>query len=100
MNNREDSEAPITLASKSSRLFDFELMRQLTHYGKRVMASVGLVIAIALVIVVGFLMVTDGGVLLHIDPQAFNVLAIMVVMPILCKVIVDMICIIKHGRLI
>ena len=63
-------------------------MRQLTHYGKRVMASVGLVIAIALVIVVGFLMVTDGGVLLHIDPQAFNVLAIMVVMPILCKVIV------------
>jgi len=75
-------------------------MRHLTHYGKRVMAGVGLVIAIALVILIGFLMVTDGGLLLHIDPQAFNVMAIMIAMPILSKVIVDMICIIRHGRLL
>jgi len=64
------------------------------------MAGVGLVIAIALVILIGFLMVTDGGLLLHIDPQAFNVMAIMIAMPILSKVIVDMICIIRHGRLL
>ena len=75
-------------------------MRKLTRYGKRVMAGVGLTIAIALVVLLGVLMFTDGARMLHIDPQAFNVLVIMVAMPICCKVIVDMACIIKHGRLI
>lgn len=63
-------------------------------------AGAVLIIAIALVVFIGFLIVTDGGRRLNIDPQAFNVMAIMIAMPILSKVIVDMICIIRHGRLL
>lgn len=64
------------------------------------MAGVGLTVAVALVITLGVLIVTDGGRLLHIDPQAFNVLAIMVGLPLLSMMIVNMLCIIRHGRLL
>ena len=99
-NSREDSEVSFTSASKSLRLFDFFLlMRKLTQFGKRVMAGVGLVLLCAVVAFIGVVMMTGGGNMFHINPQVFNVIGIVIVLPILCKLIIDMIFIIRHGRL-
>jgi choline-glycine betaine transporter len=64
------------------------------------MAAVGLTLNVAVLVLLGILMVTDGASrLFHLDQQVFNVIAIMVVL--LCsKVIVDMVCVIRHGRLL
>lgn len=75
-------------------------MRKLTNYGKRLMAGVGLILAVALVILLGVLMFTCGPRLLHISDKAFNVIVILIALPILCKLIIDMIFIIRHGRLL
>lgn len=75
-------------------------MRKLTAYGKRVMATVGLILAIAAVITLGILVLGNGARLFHINQQVFNLLGMMIGLPICCTVIVDMICIIRHGRLI
>ena len=74
-------------------------MRQLTKFGKRVMATIGLVIASAVIITLGFGVIGGYARVLHLNQQAFNVIAILVIMPICCKVIVDMLCIINHGQL-
>ena len=74
-------------------------MRKLTHFGKRVMAGVGLVLLCAVVVFIGVVMMTGSGDMFHINPKAFNVIGIVIVLPILCKLIIDMIFIIRHGRL-
>ena len=64
-------------------------MRTMTQFGKRVFAAVRLIIAIAVVITLGIMVLGNGAHLLHINQQAFNVLAILCVLPICCITIVN-----------
>jgi hypothetical protein len=74
-------------------------MRKLTQFGKRVMATMALIVASAAVIGLGFMILGNQACKLHINQQAFNVLAIMVVLPILCTVIASAYCSIRDSKL-
>lgn len=74
-------------------------MRTMTQFGKRVFAAVRLIIAIAVVITLGIMVLGNGAHLLHINQQAFNVLAILCVLPICCITIVNASFIIRDGDL-
>jgi hypothetical protein len=73
-------------------------MRQLTHFGKRVMAGVLLVIASTLMIAAAIVVLEDWAYKIHISQDAFNVLFVFG-LAIYSKILVDMVCIIKHGKL-
>ncbi len=74
-------------------------MRKLTQFGKRVMATMALIVASAAVIGLGFMILAEKASKLHLNQQAFNVLAIMVVLPILCTVIASAYCSIRDSKL-
>lgn len=74
-------------------------MRTMTQFGKRVFAAVRLIIAIAVVITLGIMVLGNGAHLLHINQQAFNVLAILCVLPICCMIIADAYCSIRDSKL-
>ena len=74
-------------------------MRKLTQFGKRVMATMALVIASAAVIGLGFMILAEKASKLHLNQQAFNVLAIMVALPILSAVIASAYCSIRDNKL-
>jgi len=62
-------------------------MRNLTQFGKRVMATMALIIAAAIIVVLGIFVLGNLAYRLHLNQQAFNVLAILVVLPICCMII-------------
>lgn len=72
-------------------------MRTMTQFGKRVFAAVRLIIAITVVITLGIMVLGNGAHLLHINQQAFNVLAILCVLPVCCMVISNNVFILKDG---
>jgi len=74
-------------------------MRQLTTFGKKVMAIAAIVIAAVVILTLGFFILGDHADRLHINQQAFNVLAILCVLPICCIVIAHFICFIRDSRL-
>lgn len=74
-------------------------MRTITQFGQRFFAAVRLIIAIAVVITLGIMVLGNGAHLLHINQQAFNVLAILGVLPICCITIVNASYIIRDGAL-
>ena len=74
-------------------------MRKLTQFGKRVMATTALIVASAAVIGLGFMILAEKASKLHLNQQAFNVLAIMVALPILCMVIASSYCSIRDSKL-
>lgn len=74
-------------------------MRKLTQFGKRVMATTALIVASAAVIGLGFMILAEKASKLHLNQQAFNVLAIMVALPILCMVIASAYCSIRDSKL-
>lgn len=77
----------------------FELMRQLTRFGKRVMAGLMLIVLAALLVAAGIIVCVDWAYKIGINQDAFNVITLFM-LPVLCKLIVDMACIVKHGELI
>lgn len=72
-------------------------MRNLTQFGKRVMATAVLIIAAAVIVVLGIFVLGNHAYRLHLNQQAFNVLAIMVVLPICCMVISHNVFFLKDG---
>lgn len=74
-------------------------MRQLTTFGKKVMAIAAIITAIAVILALGFFVLGDHADKLHLNQQAFNVLAILCVLPICCIVIAHFIVFIRDSRL-
>lgn len=74
-------------------------MRTLTQFGKRVTAITALVIATAVILLLGFFVLADQAYRFHINQQAFNVLAILAIMPICCIVIAHVVCSFRNGDL-
>ena len=63
------------------------------------MATTALIVASAAVIGLGFMILAEKASKLHLNQQAFNVLAIMVALPILCTVIASAYCSIRDSKL-
>ncbi len=74
-------------------------MKRLTNFGKRVMATLALIVVCILMGLGGFVAVWDKACKIGIDQQAFNVLFFVTVLPISCYCITVLVDIIRHGRL-
>lgn len=74
-------------------------MRKLTQFGKRVMATMAIVLASAAVVGLGIMILGEKACKVHLNQQAFNVLAIMVALPILSAVIASAYCSIRDNKL-
>lgn len=75
-------------------------MIRLSTYGKRVMATVALIITMTVLTAMFILVVTDNARHLHVNQMLFNMVYITIVLPVCSWIIVSMICIIRHGRLL
>ncbi len=71
---------------------------KLTHFGKRVMAAIGALMIITMISLCGYVSLFDKAYIIHLDQQAFNVLFLVTVLPILCYLLVSCIEVIRHGR--
>lgn len=74
-------------------------MRKLTNYGKRVFAIAALIIATAVILLLGFFVLANQAYRFHLNQQAFNVLAILAIIPVCCMVISHVICSFRNGDL-
>ena len=75
------------------------LMRTLTPFGKRVFAIAALILAIAVILFLGYFVLADKAYRFHVNQQAFNVIVILTVLPVCCMVIAHVICFIRESRL-
>ena len=75
-------------------------MRKLTHFGKRVMASLTLIVSLTVMVSAGILVCGNYADVIGMNQEACNIIFTLVVLPICSKLIVDMVCIIKDGELI
>ena len=63
------------------------------------MAGLMLIVLAALLVTVGIITCASMAYKIGINQNAFNVITLFM-LPVLCKLIVDMACIVKHGELI
>ena len=75
-------------------------MIRFSTYGKRVMATVALIITMTVLTAMFIIVVTDNARHLHVNQMLFNMATITVALPLCSWIIVNMICIIRHGRLL